>query len=62
MAGDEHDQVSQSVGDNNDLRCFLIVSLMQKFDRSLKRYNAKLSEEYINFRLFQVGFFYFMIK
>ena len=36
-------------------RCFLIVSLMQKFQRSTKKRDPRKSEEYINFRLYKVN-------
>ena len=34
--------------------CFLIVSLMQKFQRTDKKSNPGKSEEYINFRIYEV--------
>lgn len=36
-------------------RCFLIVSLMQKFQRSLKKRDFRKTEEYINFRLYKAS-------
>ena len=36
-------------------KCFLIISLMQKFERVYKKKDPRFSEQYINFRLYKVG-------
>ena len=40
--------------DSGSKKCFLIVSLMQKFERAIKKRDHQRSEEYINFRIYKV--------
>ena len=47
-------KVCQTVNVNGVKHCYLIVSLIQKFDRSVRKRNINAKEEYINFRLYKV--------